>query len=304
MRVCVLLSPTSGSGARPDAAAIAEAFAEVDVEADVQTFGNETPEGDPLADLVRQAADVSDVVVAGGGDGTVRAVAQALAGTGVPMAVLPLGTFNHFARGLGLPTDLAGVAQTVRDGEAQPVSAGRAGGRLFLNNVALGLAPDVVVRRRESHGSRLRRALVTAPVALGALLHMDRLRLDADLDGHRVSYETPFVFASPNLYSANLFSFGVLDRRADGNLRVYVATPDGPVDALRVGFHLLRDHLDRHLDASLAARVELTADQPHVRVLMDGDVVRLPSPLVIEGVDDAVRVVVPAEASPGEDASG
>lgn len=304
MRVSVLLSPTSGTRARPDAAAITEAFAEADVEADVQTFGDKTPEGDPLADLVRRAAEVSDVVVAGGGDGTVRAVAQALEGSDVPMGVLPLGTFNHFARGLGLPTDLAGVVQTIRHGEPQPVSAGRVDGRLFLNNVALGLAPDVVVRRRKSHGSRLRRVLVTAPVALGALLHMDRLHLDADLDGHHVSYETPFVFASPNLYSPNLFQFGVLDRRTDGNLRFYVATPDGPLDVLRIGLRLLRDRFDRHLDTSIATRVELTADEPHVRVLMDGDVSRLSSPLVIEGVDDAVRVIVPTETAPDENAPG
>ncbi|MDT0633068.1 diacylglycerol kinase family protein [Rubrivirga sp. S365] len=297
MRVGVLITPASGAATRPMPDEIAAAFERAGAQATVRTVGGEGD--DALAAHVRRAAAESDVVVAAGGDGTVRAVAEALAGGAVPMGVLPMGTFNHFARGLGLPTELAAAAQTIREGVARPVSAGRAGGRLFLNNAALGLAPDVVVQRRESHGSRLGRVLATVPVALGALLHMDRLRLDADLDGRRASFETPFVFATPNRYAPSLFQFGVLDRRTDGSLNVYVATPDGPVDALRVGRRLLRGRLDRHLDASVAERVELAADEPRVRVLMDGDVVRLPSPVVIEGVPDAVRVVGPAAPSAG-----
>ena len=48
----------------------------------------------------------AEAVVAGGGDGTVSAVASILAGTPVPLGVLPLGTLNHFAKDLGIPLDL------------------------------------------------------------------------------------------------------------------------------------------------------------------------------------------------------
>src|SRR6185369_9386609 len=57
-----------------------------------------------LSKIVHQAAEDPDqVVVAGGGDGTVSAVAGALAGSGKTLGVLPMGTLNHFAKDLGLP---------------------------------------------------------------------------------------------------------------------------------------------------------------------------------------------------------
>ncbi len=207
--------------------------------------------------------------------------------------MLPLGTFNHFARGLGIPTGIDAAIRTIAQGTPQLISAGRVNGRLFLNNAALGLAPQVVVQRRESHGSRVTRALATAPVALGALRHPDQLHLDIEADGRSVSFVTPFVFLTPNDYAPHLFRFAVRERRSDGRLNAFLATSNGLGDAVRIAFHVLRGHLDRHLHAAAVARAEITARRNQVSVLMDGDVMRLPSPLVIEGVRDAVRVIIP-----------
>ena len=288
MRALVFLNDASGASGQPDAEALTRLFAEAGVDADVREIGD-------VEAQIREAG-APDIVVAAGGDGTIRAVAEALAGSATPLGVIPLGTFNHFARGLGIPTVLSAAVQTIATGEAQPIAAGRIGGRLFLNNASLGLAPDVVVLRSESHGSRLGRALTTLPVAVGALLRLRRLRLEADLDGREIRCKTPFVFVTPNDYEPNLFRFAVRSRRADGRLNVFLATPDGPLDLLRMATRVLRGHLDRHLDASVAERAVLTARRPLVRVLLDGDVVRLPSPLVVEGVPDAVHVIVPRGA--------
>ena len=64
----------------------------------------------------RAVRERSQLVVAGGGDGTVNTVASALVGTDVALGVLPLGTRNHFAKDLGLPLDLAGAVQTIGEG--------------------------------------------------------------------------------------------------------------------------------------------------------------------------------------------
>src|SRR5262249_39576575 len=60
-----------------------------------------------------------DAVIAGGGDGSIRAVASVLAGTRVPLGIIPLGTFNHFAKDLGLPLDLESAVETIGDGRTR-----------------------------------------------------------------------------------------------------------------------------------------------------------------------------------------
>ena len=85
-----------------------------------------------------------DVIVAGGGDGTVSAVAAALVDTEVALGVLPLGTLNHFAKDLGLPLDLGGAVRVIAAGQTQRIDVGEVNGRVFINNSSLGLYPEMV----------------------------------------------------------------------------------------------------------------------------------------------------------------
>src|SRR4051794_24863581 len=88
--------------------------------------------------------EVRAVVVAGG-DGSVRAVASVIAGTDLPMGVLPLGTLNHFARDLGIPLDLQGATAVIARGITRPVDVGEVNGRVFVNNSSIGIYPLMVV---------------------------------------------------------------------------------------------------------------------------------------------------------------
>src|SRR5687767_6889695 len=93
-------------------------FADSGIDAHVEYVAR----GVNLAEKARQAvADGNDIVVAGGGDGTLSATASALAGTDVVFGVLPVGTLNHFARDLGLPLDLEAAAKVICDGAAADV---------------------------------------------------------------------------------------------------------------------------------------------------------------------------------------
>jgi diacylglycerol kinase family enzyme len=87
---------------------------------------------DPVADspaLTRLAVEAgADLVVAAGGDGTVRACAEALAGTGIPLAIVPLGTANLVARALGVPGQAGRALEVAFGGRDQPIDLGRVTG--------------------------------------------------------------------------------------------------------------------------------------------------------------------------------
>src|SRR5258708_9624368 len=106
--------------------------------------------GMSVARIAREHVGPSDLksipaplaIVAAGGDGTVRAVAQELADSVVPLGILPLGTLNHFARDLGLPLDISSAVAVIAAGIVATIDAAEVNGRIFVNNSAIGLYPD------------------------------------------------------------------------------------------------------------------------------------------------------------------
>ncbi len=164
MKVTVLVNRRGGSVRRKGitAESLREMFQKSGTEADVKLIP-----GEEICDAARAAVKAgAEAVVAGGGDGTVRAVASVLAGGEVPLGVLPLGTLNHFAGDLKIPTDLEAAVRLVGEGEVHPLDVGEVNGEIFLNNSSLGFYPPIVKERdremkRSSHGKWMSMAIAT-----------------------------------------------------------------------------------------------------------------------------------------------
>ena len=116
----------------------------------------ETTVDDPGAGQAAAAAGASvDLVIASGGDGTVTACAGALAGSGVPLAVLPTGTGNLLARNLALPLDLDDALVVALTGVNRPVDVGYANGRPFIVMAGLGFDARMLDVTTEPQKKRL-----------------------------------------------------------------------------------------------------------------------------------------------------
>src|SRR3712207_2666906 len=144
----VILNRAAGTSAKTEAidARVREAFAAAGAEAQIE---HPSERQDLSAVIERAARGDGEVVVAGGGDGTVSAVASALAGSGKTLGVLPLGTLNHFAKDLAIPLDLGAAVETIVRGRVAEVDVGEVNGRVFINNSSLGLYPQIVAHRQE-----------------------------------------------------------------------------------------------------------------------------------------------------------
>ncbi|MCA1819632.1 MAG: hypothetical protein LC620_06255, partial [Halobacteriales archaeon] len=226
MRIVVLANCASGVGAEEGArrAAISAAFQPTGMDPDVRcVLGGE------MQQAARDAArGRPDVVVAAGGDGSVSAVAGALAGTRVAMAVLPFGTLNHFARDAGIPADLEQAAALAVDGKAGPVDVAEVNGHVFVNNSSIGVYPRAVRERRRlrAQGAPSKR-WATLQAAWTVLQRLPAHEVLLTIDGRPVFRTTSFVFVGNNSYETG---FGRLGRRASltaGHLGVYHAVRPG-----------------------------------------------------------------------------
>ncbi|MCA1592718.1 MAG: diacylglycerol kinase family lipid kinase [Acidobacteria bacterium] len=281
---------------------IEEAFTACGLEAHVSLAHG----GEEITELARRAVEQdARIVVAGGGDGTVNAVASELVGTKAALGVLPLGTLNHFAKDLGIPLTLADAARNVLEGRAASVDVGEVNGHVFINNSSLGLYPRIV-RRREKLQERLGRggkwpAFFWA--ALSVLRRYPFLNVRLSADGEDIARRTPFVFVGNNEYQMESFNIGGRACLDAGHLSLYVTHRTGRWGLLRLAVRALFGRLReaKDFEATCAKEIWVETHKPkRMPVATDGEVILLTTPLHYRVRPGALRVIVPKQAASDE----
>ena len=247
------------------------------------------------------AAGDADVVVAGGGDGTIGAVAARVAGTRKSLGVLPLGTFNYFARRFGIPLDLEGALAVIAEGQPVRVGVGEVNGRVFLNNSSIGLYPSVL-RKRESTYSRVGRSRAIAYLsATSVLLRPPRaLRLELTADGQTLARRTPLLFVGANPHQLQEFKVPVASCAEEGQLAVCITRPVAALQFWRLAIRGLVRGLEDADEIEVVCARELVVNvrKRRVRVAMDGEIARLAPPLRYRFLPDALQVLAPVGVAP------
>lgn len=226
-------------------------------------------EGEDVAEIARSAPEGSLGIA--GGDGSLGPVADIAIERSLPFVAIPFGTRNHFARDLGLDRDDPIGALDSFSGQERQIDVGRANGRLFLNNVSLGVYARLV-HRREHH--RRRRA-VLARLRAFALLAQQPGALGLRIDGEPISAR--IVLVANNAYKLDLFSLGERERLDEGLLHVYSA------EGLLPG----------NWEERTGERFEIDSAAGWLRAAIDGEPERLDTPIEFTIEPQALRVLVP-----------
>ena len=253
--------------------------------------------GSEIPHLARQAmAEGSQPVVAGGGDGTLSAVASALAGSRHALGVLPLGTLNHFAKDLKIPLEIEAAVANLFTGRLARIDVGEVNGRIFLNNSSLGLYP-AIVREREAHQRRGAGKLIAFALAVVTIswryapLHV-WLRVDSRPE---LSAPTPFIFIANNRYEIEGAHMGGRSRLDGGRLWICRVPHAGLWTLLRLAVKALLGRVPHGgFDAVEGQECEVRARRRHLRVSADGEVMSLETPLHYRIRPGALGVIVPA----------
>ena len=253
----LVINPRSGRGS--NAGELRDAATRLGIETHVLGAGEDA------AEVARRAPE--GPLGMAGGDGSLSSVAEVAVQRGVPFVAVPFGSFNHFARDLGIDRrDPAGALHAF-SGREQAIDVARVNGRLFLNNVSLGLYARLVHRRDGRGAGALLKAL--------GLLARHPAGLGVTVDGKRAHARVLVV--SNNHYDLDLLSVGERRRLDEGVLYLYVA----------------HGWLPSTWEETPGRRLVVEARRGALEAAIDGEPTTLETPLRFEIEPGALRVLLP-----------
>lgn len=281
MRICCIINDRSGNAQTSSKTTVNKMFAKHGVEIDFY----EIQDGNSISDLAKEAVKKNyDTIVAGGGDGTLNAVATALVDKPkIKFGILPLGTLNHFAGALNIPLDLEKAVETIVAGHTIAIDVGEVNGYIFLNNSSLGLYPAIVRLREIMQKSGWSKWPAATWAAAKMFTRFRRLRLKITSSAvTEMTTDCSMLFIGNNTYEMNLSNLGKRPTLVGGNIWVMV-----PNVSTRWNFitSILASVLarEKHKDIITfnANKMNVMTKKKILKVAIDGEVVRITPPLIL-----------------------
>ena len=245
------------------------------------------------------ARDDVDIVLVGGGDGTVSCAAGIVSQTpDKVLAVLPAGTMNLFARGLGIPQTLDTAVDAFATGEIHPIDLASANGQFFAHQFSIGMHAKMVhLRDRMSFSSRLGKIMASVKAAYHTVLKPPSLRVSMDIDGKTIETKTSGVGISNNLFGEGHLPYA--DDPDGGVLGIYITAARHRGDLLHFAFNLLRGRWKTNTQVQVhTARTVILrtgSKKRHTKVVIDGELSTLEPETRLQIHPKALRVLVPAD---------
>jgi len=252
--------------------------------------------GDDLLQLAHDAIDRgADVVGMAGGDGSQALVASVAAERGVPMVVIPAGTRNHLALDIGLDRDdVVGALDAYGEARERTIDLADVNGRIFVNNVSLGLYATIV-RSPEYRDNKRETTLAALPEMLGPGSEPFDLRFGTPDGAHHEGAHVIQVSNGP--YGTTLKGLSSRPRLDTGMLGIFsLVVPDG-LSATRAIAALAssRPELYDGYTSWSAPNFEVTSGAP-VAVGLDGESLEMHPPLVFSSRPGVLRLRLPLQA--------
>ena len=233
--------------------------------------------------------------IAAGGDGTVHHVVQAVVNSNATLAVIPAGTYNHFAKDLGIPLDWSEALKVAFEGDTRQVDTGRVNDRFFVNNVSLGLYPELVARREERGRDypRWKARLYAFYVTARKYRHVT-LAIETDVVKELI--RTHVFMISNNSYDLErVGAEAPRETLTEGKLSVYWLQHTSRLRLMRIVARYLagRVHQIPGFRAFRTAHLRVQSSREHLRVGVDGELATLATPLEITSVPRSLSVRIP-----------
>ena len=290
MRIIILLNPNSGRGrARVVLRAALEVMRREGARIDVQ----ESRDAQHLRSLARQAAaERPDAIVALGGDGTQHYVLNGMVGSEIPLGIIPCGSGNDFAKGLGIPTQPRAAAEVLCAGKTRRVDLGRVGNTVYGCIAGAGF-DSVVTRYANERVRRLRGSWAYAWSILRCLETYRPEPLEITSDAQEFSGEVIFAVVGNNVSYGGGIHLTPRAKLDDGLLDVCIVPYMGKWELLRWVPRAYRgEHLQHPRIIYFQARKVSLSTRSHLELFGDGEYMQ-ELPATIEVVPSVQPVIMP-----------
>ncbi len=247
-----------------------------------------------------------DVLLIGGGDGTIRTAISRVLGTKTALGIIPMGTMNFVAKDLGIPTNPAEAIASLASAEVRAVDVGEVNGRHFFHSSAIGIVPTLTEKRERiraaSHWRERAGHMIDAIRTAGAARP---LSLSLEHDGKRRANRTFSIIVANNALSSDPltpYRRHVVD---GGELSVYVASHSGRFGIARLLFTFGSGwwFWDSAISEIKTPRLRVHARRKRIAVSNDGELDVLSLPLRYSIHAKAIRVLAPPRAQTAETGS-
>jgi YegS/Rv2252/BmrU family lipid kinase len=258
----------------------------------VRVLEQRPPDVRRLGAWIREHRSAADLVIIGGGDGTLNAAAEGLLEAGLPLGILPLGTANDLARTLEIPVDVVEASRVIAEGLIHRIDLGRANGKHFFNVASVGLS--VHVARELGVEVKRRWGVLGYPLTLWRALGRHRsFRAEIQCNGARTRVRTIQISVGNGRHYGGGMTIAADAAIDDGLLDVVSLAPQGLIEltlnlpALRWGWHERAARVRHWRCRDIAIRTGRS-----LPVNTDGEVTtRTPAHIVV--VPKALAVLVP-----------
>ncbi|WP_435256960.1 diacylglycerol/lipid kinase family protein [Thioclava sp. FR2] len=263
--------------------------------------------GAMITQVARQAiAEGFDVVAGLGGDGTQAAIANAVTNSGAAMAVLPGGTFNYFARELGLDTMEKALA-AISSGQILARDVGQVNDRIFLNNASLGLYPKILDTREDIYHRWGRSRFAAYWSVLVGLRDLYRpMRLTVRSQGLSRDYVTHLAFVARSAFQLESLGLEGAEAVRAGKFVLFIAKAQSRGGLVGGSMRLALGRVARGDDFELVVGDDVVLETGHMKrkVALDGEQGPMTMPLNLRVLPNALRIVAPAIENKPVDLAG
>ncbi|MCX8279351.1 diacylglycerol kinase family lipid kinase [Phyllobacterium sp. 0TCS1.6C] len=265
-------------------------------------FSSEIVSGKDIVKAMQRVAGESGepVLMAGGGDGTISAAADIAWKAGIPLAVLPAGTMNLFARALKIPLDLTAALESLATGEIIAVDISTANDESFVHQFSIGFQPQMIeFRNTLEYSSRWGKRLASLRAFAKAVSKPPNFKVRMTLNGKASERKVSAVSVANNPYGQGMLP--VPDKLGRGELGIYIARKPTPASIAKLALSVFtgswRDHPD--VEEKFARTIELHFPhlRKHAKATIDGELIQLPRDVKIQIHPGELKVLVPR--SPG-----
>ena len=287
----VFLNPTSGTRV---VAAEKQALESAAVDAGLEVIHLDRHVN--VTNAIRERMNAgSRLFIAAGGDGSINHVIQPLVNSEAILGVIPVGTYNHFAKDVGIPLAWSEALQVVLNGETRQIDTARVNERFFVNNLSLGLYPELVARR-EARGRDYPRWKARLQAFYATVQQYPHVSFTVETEHHQEAVRTQLFMVSNNSY--DLSRIGIEAPRgnlSEGRLSVYWLPHISRLELMKFAAHYLAGRVTTApgFRSFRTSQMKVRSRHKRLHVGLDGEVFTIETPLVVTTVPQSLLVKVP-----------